>query len=166
MRAGHFPMPGHRYGAMLPWTNARREMRRAAQAATIGFVALMVFQAALAAGAPLGDAAWGGADAHLTTGERVGSALSVAFYIVAILVVRGRAAGRPQRRYRWGTWAFAGIMGMSALMNVASGSRWENYLLAPVAVILAALCVVVARAAGEVASPPPRRRQTSVGPAH
>jgi hypothetical protein len=67
----------------------------------------------------------------LTTGERVGSALSVAFYIVAILVVRGRAAGRPQRRYRWGSWAFVGIMGMSALMNVASGSRWENYLLAP-----------------------------------
>ena len=80
-------------------------MRRAAQAATIGFGALMVFQAALAAGAPLGDAAWGGAHAHLTTAERVGSAISVFIYLAAILVVRGRAAGREEGRYRRGIWA-------------------------------------------------------------
>jgi hypothetical protein len=139
-------------------------MRRAAQAATIGFAALMVFQAALAAGAPLGDAAWGGADAHLTTGQRVGSALSVVVYIAAIGVVRGRAAGRPERRYRWGTWTLAGIMGMSTLMNLASQSRWENYLLAPVALILATLCVVIARTRGPVALPPASRRQTFAGP--
>jgi hypothetical protein len=80
-------------------------MRRAARVATIGFGALMAFPAALAAGAPLGDAAWGGADPHLTPAERLGSAISVFFYLAAILVVCGRAAGREERRYRWGIWA-------------------------------------------------------------
>jgi hypothetical protein len=122
-------------------------MRRAAQAATIGFVALMVFQAVLAAGAPLGNAAWGGVHAHLTAGERVGSAISVFFYLAAILVVRGRAAGREERRYRWGIWALVVILGIAGVMNLASESRWENFLLAPVALALAALCIVVARGA-------------------
>ena len=120
-------------------------MRRAAQAATIGFVAQIAFQAALAAGAPLGDAAWGGAHAHLTAGQRVASAVAVGFWIAAIVLVRGRAAGRMERRYRWGTWGLAVVLGLSALMNTASGSPWENDLLAPVALVLAGLCVVVAR---------------------
>jgi hypothetical protein len=122
-------------------------MRRAAQAATIGFAALAVFQAALVAGAPLGRAAWGGADAHLMMAQRVGSAVSVGFYIVAIVVVRGRAAGRQERRYRWGAWALAVLLGLAAIANIASESQWENFLLAPVALVLAALCVVVARTA-------------------
>ena len=61
-------------------------MRRAAHAATIGFAALAVFEAALAAGAPLGDAAWGGSAAHLTTGQRVASAVTAAFWIAAIAI--------------------------------------------------------------------------------
>jgi len=44
-------------------------------------------------------------DPHLTPAERLGSAISVFFYLAAILVVCGRAAGREERRYRWGIWA-------------------------------------------------------------
>jgi hypothetical protein len=128
-------------------------MRRAAQAATIGFAALMVFQAALAAGAPLGVAAWGGADAHLTTGQRIGSAVAVVFYLAAIVVLRRRAAGRAARRYRWGAWALVAVLATSAAMNVASDSSWENSLLAPLALVLAALCLVVARSASTRACP-------------
>jgi hypothetical protein len=40
---------------------------------------MLAFPTALAAGAPLGDAAWGGALTHLTTGQRVGSAAAVFF---------------------------------------------------------------------------------------
>ena len=90
-------------------------MRRAAQAATIGFAALLAFQAALAAGVPAGSAAGGGAHADLTTGERVGSAVSVLFYLVAIVVVRRRAAGREERRYRWGIWGLVVVLAMSGL---------------------------------------------------
>lgn len=63
-------------------------MRRVAQVATLGFGALMAFQVALAAGAPLGHAAWGGSQAHLTAGQRIGSAAAVVFYVAAIIVVR------------------------------------------------------------------------------
>lgn len=141
-------MPARVRQAMLAGSNeSERRMRRAAQAATVGFGVLMVFQAALAAGAPLGDAAWGGAHAQLSTAERVGSAISICIYVAAILVVRGRAAGREERRYRWGIWALAAVLGLAGVMNLASESRWENLLLAPVAVVLAALCLVVARGA-------------------
>lgn len=121
-------------------------MRRVAQVATLGFGGLMAFQVALAAGAPLGHAAWGGSQAHLTAGQRIGSAAAVVFYVAAIIVVRGRATGRAERRYWWGTWALVVLLGMAALMNFASDSRWENFLLAPVALVLAGLCIVVARA--------------------
>ncbi len=122
-------------------------MRRAAHAVTIGFAAMLAFQVALAAGAPLGHAAWGGTHAHLSTAQRVGSAISVAFYAVAILVVRRRASGRQARRYSWSTPALVGILGLSALMNAASSSPWERYVLAPVALALAVLCAVVAHGA-------------------
>jgi len=131
-------------------------MRRAAKAATIGFAALAVFEAALAAGAPLGDAAWGGSATHLTTEQRVASAATAAFWIAAIAVVRGRAAGRGGRRYRWGTWGLVALLGVSALLNVASESAWENYLLAPVALVLGGLCGVVAFQARSAAHMDPR----------
>ena len=134
-------------------------MRRATQAVTIGFAGMLAFQVALAAGAPLGHAAWGGAHAHLSTAQRVGSAVSVAFYGLAIVVVRSRAAGRVERRYRWATWGLVGILGISALMNAASSSLWERYLLAPVALVLAALCAVVAHKASRSTAHP-----TSVRP--
>jgi hypothetical protein len=133
-------------------------MPRAAHVATIGFAGMIVFEAALAAGARLGDAAWGGAHAQLTTGQRVGSAVSVLFYAAAMIIVRRRAAGRVERRYRWGTWGLAVIFALAALMNLASGSPWENYLMAPVALVLAALCVIVAR------TPTGHRGRTPEGP--
>jgi hypothetical protein len=50
-------IPGGNPSTMLAESIGSEDgMRRAAQAATIGLAALMVFQAALAAGAPLGDA--------------------------------------------------------------------------------------------------------------
>jgi hypothetical protein len=123
-------------------------MGRATRAVTIGFAALAVFEAALAVGAPLGDGAWGGSAAHLTTGQRVASSATPAFWIAAIAVVRARAAGRAGRRYRWGTWGLVAVLGVSALLNVASESAWENYLFAPVGVVLAGLCGVVAHKGG------------------
>ena len=114
----------------------------------------------------MGDAAWGGADAHLTTVERVGSAVSVFFYLAAIVVVRGRAAGREQRHYRWGIWALAVILGIAGVANLASGSRWENFLLAPIALVLAALCVVVARGAIIARRRAAEGRPTRLTPAH
>ena len=122
-------------------------MGRVSNAVTIGFAGLAAFQAALAAGAPLGNAAWGGAHAELTSGQRVGSGAAVFAYVAAICIVRGRTAGRRERPYRWGTWVLVGILGLASIANVASESQWESYVLAPVAIVLAALCFLVARTA-------------------
>jgi hypothetical protein len=129
-----------------------RVARLAAALAAIGFASLAVFQAALAAGAAWGHAAWGGADAHLSAGERGASAVAAVIYVAATLVVLCRAgiiwpARSNAALFRWGTWFFAVAMAIGSLPNLASQSRWENVIFGPLALVLAALCIVVARAA-------------------
>jgi hypothetical protein len=123
-------------------------MKRATQVAIGGFLALAVFEIALATGAPLGEAAWGGSRAELTNGQRLASAAAAAFWCTATLIVRGRGAGRAERRYRWGTWTLVAVLGISALLNAASESAWDNLLLAPLALLLAVACAVLAYEAG------------------
>jgi len=115
-----------------------RHAQPAAIAAAIGFVALGAFQLLLAVGAPLGHAAWGGDSAALSGTQRVGSAVSVAFYAVACVIVLNRST-------RWAPWCLVLIFGVAALANVASESPWERYVLGPAAAVLAILCAVVAR---------------------
>lgn len=123
--------------------------RIAAVAAAIGFLGIAVCQLALAAGAPLGDAAWGGASADLSAAERVGSAVAVFVWTSAALVVLGRAglwaAGNHSALFRRGTWVLAAVSVIAALMNFASQSRWENEIFGPTALVLAVLCTIVAR---------------------
>lgn len=117
--------------------------------AATGFAALGGVQLALALGAPLGHAAWGGESAELTSSQRVGSAVSVLIYAAAAAVVLARVGltrwPRSQRLLKWSPWVLAVLFAMSALANFASQSHWENYLLGPVAVGLGALCAVVGR---------------------
>jgi hypothetical protein len=126
-----------------------RAGRAAAVAAAIGFSAIAAFQAALAAGAPWGHAAWGGAHARLSTAERIGSATAVVVWATAALIVLGRGGfwgGRRQARLlSWATWFFAGLSLAGALLNFGSPSRWENFILGPFAFVLGILCIVVAR---------------------
>ena len=136
---------------MNPVTRSDRVARLAAVLAAVGFAFLAVFQAALAAGAPWGHAAWGGENAHLSSGQRVASAIAVIIYVAAALIVCGRAkliwrARSNAALFRWGTWFFAVAMAIGAVPNFASHSRWENVIFAPLALVLAALCSVVARA--------------------
>jgi hypothetical protein len=50
---------------------------------------------------------------------------------------------------RYGTWILVGLLTIGALMNFASSSNWERFLQAPVALLLALLCLMVARRAPE-----------------
>jgi hypothetical protein len=122
--------------------------RAAAVLATAGFVVIVAFQAALALGAPLGHAAWGGRHARLSTRLRIGSAVAVVFWILAALIVLGRAGFEvspfPDVVERWGMWVLVVLLPVGALMNIASSSRWERYLWGPLALILAVLALVVA----------------------
>lgn len=123
--------------------------RGAAIAAAVGFLVIAGFQAALALGAPLGRAAWGGTRTNLPTSLRIASAVAVVFWVLAAMVVLERAAYRispiPEPVARWGTWILVGVLLVGALMNLASSSPWERFLWGPLALLLAVLCFVLAR---------------------
>jgi hypothetical protein len=137
----------------------------AAIAATVGFTGLAIFQIALAAGAPWGHAAWGGANAELPTVQRVSSAVSVLIFAFAIGVVLGRArvwhTSGHDTFFRHTTWVLVVFLATSALVNFVSESRWENLILGPLALVLALLCVVVARAPEDEHSATARNTQTA-----
>jgi hypothetical protein len=122
--------------------------RTAAVLAAAGFLVIAGFQVALALGAPLGHAAWGGKHARLPTRLRIGSAVATVIWLLAALIVLGRAGFEvspfPDVVEPWGTWILVGLLPVGALMNFASSSRWERYLWGPLASILALLTLVVA----------------------
>ena len=130
-------------------------VRTAAMAAAVGFLAMAAYQAAIALGAPLGGASWGGAyDGQLPMGLRIASVVAVGVYVLAALIVVGRAGFRsvplPYGVLRWGTWALVGLMFVGTLMNFASSSGWERFGLGPVTLILGVLCLFVALRAGPI----------------
>lgn len=130
--------------------HGRTDVARAARAATAVLIGLIMLQAALAAGAPLGRAAWGGTHTTLPTSLRIATAAPIAIYALAALVLL-RQAGHPvgglsASLARRGSWMVAAIFGASALVNLTSGSGWERFLMGPLALALAALSVLIARA--------------------
>ena len=94
------------------------------------------FQIALAAGAPWGAAAWGGANPGvLPRGLRVSSAGSGLVYV--LLAVAARSTLMPaQMRRRLLTVASGGMV-VGTVMNLASKSNIERTLWTPVAAALA-----------------------------
>jgi hypothetical protein len=124
-------------------------VRTLAVVAAVGFVAIAAFQAALALGAPLGRAAWGGTRSHLPLGLRVASGIAVVFWSLAAAIVLARsgvgATFVPSVVARWGTWILVVVLAVGAVMNAASSSPWERYLWAPLALVLAVVCFFVAR---------------------
>ena len=71
------------------------------------------------------------------------------FWPLAALVVLRRGGYRVPlislRVSRAGTWVLVGLLSLGVLMNLASSSDWERFLQAPLAAVLAVLCLVVAR---------------------
>jgi hypothetical protein len=124
--------------------------RVAAALAAVGFGLFSLFQIALALGAPLGAAAWGGQYRTLPANLRIASVASALVFVTAALIALGRAGywGRERQGltsvFRWGTWAIGALLALDALPNLASSSPWERYLLAPAALLLAVLCLIVA----------------------
>jgi hypothetical protein len=82
-------------------------------------------------------------------GLRIASAFAAGVWVFAVLIVLERAGFQvsplPSGFVRSGTWILIGVLPLGALMNFASRSRWERFLWGPVALLLAGLCLVVAR---------------------
>lgn len=109
--------------------------------------ALAVFQIALAAGAPLGRFAWGGAHDRLPTSLRIGSVISLLIYGACTTVVLDRAGvidvigggvSGP------GAWVVVGFLSLGVVMNAISRSKPERFAMTPVALVLAASAFIVA----------------------
>ena len=120
----------------------------AATLAAIGFLAIAAFQAALALGAPLGRAAWGGKSGELPANLRRASAVAVVIWLLAAIVILGRAGIEivplPDLVLVWGSWALVVASVLGAIVNVASSSPWERFGWAPLSLVLAVLSWVVA----------------------
>lgn len=121
---------------------------QAAVVAAIGFLVIAAFQLALAAGAPLGRAAWGGKSATLPDNLRRASAASFVIWLLAAVLILGRAGviGLPVPRevLAWGAWILVVLSALGALVNVASSSPWERFGWAPLAAAMAILSAIVA----------------------
>lgn len=99
-------------------------------------VATATFQAALALGAPWGDAAYGGATSGvLDPQQRITSAVAVPVYLAVAAVADGRL-GSPTARRRV-LRAASVVMGVGAVVNLASPSLVERLLWVPVTVVAA-----------------------------
>lgn len=127
--------------------------RGATVAAAAGLAGIALFQLAIAAGAPVGRAAWGGTRVGtLPPGFRIASAVAVVVWVFAALIVLRRGGmgllPMPVAVAHWGTWFLFGLLLLAALMNAASASAWERYFWAPYALILAGLCLLAARGGG------------------
>jgi hypothetical protein len=149
-------------------TGGERVRSKAAAAAAAGFVGYALFQLALALGAPLGRAAYGGTHAYLPPGLRLVSVIAVLIWVLAALVVLRRGGYRvpliSARAGRAGTWALTGLLSLGVLINLASSSGWERLLQAPIAAALATLCLIVARSHPQPTDPHKTRDDASPSP--
>ena len=109
---------------------------------------LLLFQLALAAGAPLGRAAWGGAHRVLPAGLRRGSLVSALVVGLGLLLVAEHAGhltllGQPAR-VSAGLFVLALLFGLSTVANLLSSSPWERLQGVPVALLLSLGCAYLA----------------------
>jgi hypothetical protein len=76
------------------------------------------------------------------------SAVAAVLLILGALILLGRTgyweSALPFGVFRWGTWALVAAMVLSAFGNFASSSPWERFLMGPIALLLALLCLAVA----------------------
>jgi hypothetical protein len=73
----------------------------------------------------------------------------VAILVAALYIILARGglfgkASQSSHVARFGIWVLVVIFSVSTLANIASRSRWERLVMAPVGLVLAVGCVIVA----------------------
>jgi hypothetical protein len=106
---------------------------------------LGLFQLALIFGVPWGEAVWGGQHRILPTSLRIGSATSILLYIFFAWVLRRRERHPHGMFAKIMAWVLVGYSAIGVVMNSISSSRYENFIWAPVALILTICMYLIAR---------------------
>ena len=100
----------------------------AALLAAAGFLGIGAFQVALALGAPLGRAAWGGANRIIPSRLRRASAVAAVVWLLAAVLILGRAGvielPLPPIVLVVGTWALVVLLSRTAARGATS--RWSD----------------------------------------
>lgn len=120
----------------------------AAVAACVLLAALVVFQAALIAGAPLGRFAWGGQHNVLPAKLRIGSATSIVLYVLFACVALAKADMAPPLVNQGFTdvfcWVLTGYLALGIVLNGISRSKPERLVMTPTVLVLTALFLILA----------------------
>lgn len=119
----------------------------AAVLATGILTALAALQVAVACGAPWGRLVWGGQHRVLPRRLRIASAASVVLYAVFAWVLLARAGVLPGQDAVFivvAAWVLFGYFTLGLVMNLASRSRLERWVMTPTCLVLALLTLVVA----------------------
>ncbi|MDP3738421.1 MAG: hypothetical protein Q8R02_13590 [Hyphomonadaceae bacterium] len=109
---------------------------------------LVLFQLALAAGAPWGALAMGGRyPGRFPPAMRVAALVQVVLYGAMGAIVFARAGLLLPELFtvsHVAVWVVVALMAVAVVLNVITPSKWERRLWAPVALVLLATSVVVA----------------------
>ena len=109
---------------------------------------IVLFQLALAAGAPWGQVAMGGKfPGTFPPAMRVAAAVQAAILLLIAAIVLVRAGvlwPRWFRASRIGIWFVVGFSSLATLLNLITSSTWERRLWAPAAVLMLACSLAVA----------------------
>lgn len=113
--------------------------------AVLALIAIAVFQARLAAGAPWGAYAWGGQNPGvLPTRLRVASGVSVVLYLAMVLVPLGAAGWIGWTPPTWLLWALTAFFVLGVFANGASRSKAERAIWTPITAVLAVCFLLLA----------------------
>jgi hypothetical protein len=111
-------------------------------------LAIVAFQIALAAGAPWGAYAMGGAyPGQFPPAMRVAAVIQAALLVVFALVVLARAGiifPAWLRATRWLAWVVVAFSALSLILNLITPSAGERAIWAPVAFVMLVSSVIVA----------------------
>lgn len=109
---------------------------------------LMVFQAALILGAPIGRFAWGGMNKVLPAKLRAGSGVAIVLYVIFAIFILDKSGlldGPVDNTVvSVGMWVITGYFVLGVFMNGISRSKSERAVMTPVAAVLAISFLVVA----------------------
>lgn len=111
--------------------------------ATLILAGLAIFQIALIAKAPIGYLAWGGQHVVLPTKLRIASASSIVLYILFAIIALSKAGlvdVFPEGLFLTIVlWILTVYFYLGILLNGMSPSKYERYIMTPIAATLAIL---------------------------